>query len=226
MFDDLAVVAPDYVLPNADAIPRNAVVALEPTHELIAAFLVGLNSELGRELVWRGFPVDRRTTFFARFWDHRGQSGGRDDIAPIGDWDPASLLAAGTAGGGSLILAVRGDLLLRYPRTLVYAVSAAPSPTGPVLPAPEHEEPRAPLFSGLVPPDIRFFGFDFGDDDPRSGQDDPGSFFVFQEQATEARFGAPAGGPLPLDGNSADVATAALRPAARVAIHADELLPR
>ena len=39
--------------------------------------MVGLNFEMGRELLWRGFPTDQRGTYFDSFW------GGGADIEPL-----------------------------------------------------------------------------------------------------------------------------------------------
>jgi hypothetical protein len=71
---------------------------------------------------------------------------------------------------------VRSELLRRYPNALIYAVIAGP---------PRVE--RQPAFSGALPPDVRFFGFDFGVDAMRGGA------IVIQEQPTEPRFGIEVG---------------------------------
>ena len=31
--------------------------------------MVGLNDEMGRELLWRQFPTDQRGSYFRQFWD-------------------------------------------------------------------------------------------------------------------------------------------------------------
>jgi hypothetical protein len=223
----LAAVAPDVVLPGADALPADSVSLLETNRAFVAAFLVGLNTELARELVWRGFPVDRRATFFRHFWDFRGRAEWTPDVEPIDRWHAAAQLEDVVAAASSaLVLAVRGELLRRYPRTLVYALPARWSPDGePELGDDNDSTRRESMFEGWLPPDIRFFGFAPFDGGMKSGEHGPGWFFVFQEHATEARFEPLPEAPWPATWTAADIAAQAHRPALRIAIHADELLP-
>ncbi len=209
-------VAPDFVLPGAADIPIDSVVLLRVDMAAVAAFMAGLNHELARELVWRGFPVDREATFFRTFWDARGQAGGGVGIDPMADWPPGDTLA--TRGGADLVvLAVRGDLLRRYPRTRISAVRAVRDNNGVAQPADEDQNTRDASFTGFLPPDMRFFGFQLGE--ARSTPRQPGWFFALQEPSTEARFGGPARG-----SGAAEIARSAWRPPVRVLIHADDLL--
>jgi hypothetical protein len=226
MYPALAALSPDDVLPGLGGIPTNAVVVLQPDNAFVAAFMVGLNGELARELVWRGIPVDRRATYFHHFWDFRGQAGGLQDIAPIASWNSEQSLADLGGTGDVLVLAVRGDLLRRYPRTIVQAVRAQRTANGGTDLADETAPGAtlAPAFAGALPPDLRFFGFALPEAAARSSATDPGWFFVLQEPPTEARFGTEST-PVSLIGTAADVAQAALRPPVRVAVHADDLLP-
>ena len=73
-------------------------------------------------------------------------------------------------------LLVRSELLRRYPNALIYAIT----------PGPPRAE-RQPVFSGALPPDVRFFGFDF----PPAAIH--GGAIVIQEQPTEPRFGVEVG---------------------------------
>src|SRR5205085_5715922 len=84
-----------------------------------------------------------------------------------------------------LVLLVRGEVLRRYPGTLIYA-QRAQGPVGERILA---EEQRRPVFGGRLDPDVAFFGFDLALDDVRGDATNPGWFFVFEEQASEPRFG-------------------------------------
>ena len=54
--------------------------------------MVGLNSELGRELLWRGYPTDQRGTSFRQFWDATAAGAGdHTDIPPVHEWDGREL---------------------------------------------------------------------------------------------------------------------------------------
>lgn len=82
---------------------------------------------------------------------------------------------------GSVVLIVRGQLLRRYPNTVVYATAATAErriDTAAI--------PILPVFAGVLEPDITFVGFDFDVDAATAGN---GMMFVLQEQPTEPRFG-------------------------------------
>ena len=86
--------------------------------------MVGLNVEMGRELLWRGFPTDQRGTYFDQFWDvraRRAAPGHRSDPrlgrAPLGD-------AAGAPAREQFVMLMRSALLRRYPNAVIYAAPA------------------------------------------------------------------------------------------------------
>ncbi|HEX2085937.1 MAG TPA: hypothetical protein VHF89_09660, partial [Solirubrobacteraceae bacterium] len=134
---------PEHLLPGLEHVPPNTATAVKTNPAFAEALLVGLNHELARELLWREFPTDQRGTGFRRFW----APGGRDDVEPIHRWAEQADLGDSLAGGpdGQLVLLVRGDLLRRYPSTVIYA---APDANGrPLL---EDAAVKVPLFRGRV----------------------------------------------------------------------------
>ena len=154
----------DRLLPGVDAIPPDSVTLLETNPRFVAAFLAGLNHELNRELLWRRYPTDQRGTPLRRFWD---RIDGGNDIAPMHQWRPLSSSLVDVAGGESnLVLLIRGELLRRYPNTVVLAIKAS----GPTTPSTNDADVKRPIFSGLLEPDISFFGFDLEDDDIHTGR--------------------------------------------------------
>jgi hypothetical protein len=170
--------APDLMLPGVRDLPQDSVTLAETNPAFAEAFLVGLNHEMARELLWREFPTDQRGTCFRRFW----APGGTDDIPAVDLW-AAGLLGDHTAAAvdGSLVLLLRGRLLFRYPHTVVYAVppdvSGRPDLTGPSV--------LMPLFRGRMEPDVAFCGFALDRDTAR----DEGWWFLLEEQPTAPRFG-------------------------------------
>jgi hypothetical protein len=208
MYRELARLSQEYFLPGVEEVPQNSVLVLSSNRRFIEAFMVGLNHEMSRELLWRGFPTDQRGSYFRQFWD----TGGRvpqpkpeeaetlKDITKIHQWPKSAAL--GRAGSSTVnaldqvVLLVRGELLFRYPRTQIYMVEAerktneagqeirVPKLLAPGAGYPTHE--RYPMFHGSLSPDILFFGFDVS---PESAKSDPGWFFVFQQPPTELRFG-------------------------------------
>ncbi|MEV4627320.1 hypothetical protein AB0J90_13610 [Micromonospora sp. NPDC049523] len=226
MVGELARIAPQFLLPGVERIPPDSVVALETNPRFVAAFLAGLNVELAGELRWRDFPLAERATMFQHFWDQRGQGGGGSpDVPPIEQWPADRRLDQVVSGQAArLTLAVRGELLRRYPRTGVYAVRAASRTK--VADETVDGNVSYPIFGGGIGADLRYFGFDLTYDQAIGTTTPPGWFFVFAEQPTETRFGLPKTGD-PLEGTevtAAEVARRTLRPPLRVLIHAADLL--
>jgi hypothetical protein len=116
--------------------------------------MVGLNTEMGRELLWRGFPTDQRGSYFRQFWD-----GVQPDIEPIDRWG-SNPLGANLLGPGpdeNIVLLIRGDLLSRYPNAVIYAAEAIKGIDGRREPGPKE---KYPIFRGTLQPDVTFLGFD------------------------------------------------------------------
>ncbi|GII54247.1 hypothetical protein Pth03_26360 [Planotetraspora thailandica] len=163
--------------PGVDTVPSDSVTLLETNPRFIAAFMAGLNHETNRELLWRGFPTDSRGTPFRHFWRRLD---GKDDIPPIHGWRLGRLAEQTTDPKGNLVLLVRGDLLRRYPNTIVVAMPAAAERK------PDHDKVVKPVFAGRFDPDVSFFGFPLVDSDLQQGR---GWFFALMEPVTEPRFG-------------------------------------
>jgi hypothetical protein len=181
MGDPLRELSQDWLLPGLDKVPRNCAAVLETNPRFVEAYLVGLNHEMSRELLWRGFPTDRRGTYFRRFWRHVADVPGEapaDDIRPIHTWargEPLGSHGASGVGSGHVVLLVRADLLLRYPTTVITA-----------LRNPEAVDEREvfPAFVGTLKPEVTFVGFPLTRDDLEA----PGWHFAVQEQVNETRF--------------------------------------
>ncbi len=225
MYEKLRDLSAELFLPNIKLIEPDTITLLKTNTAFIESYMVGLNHEFGRELLWREYPTDQRCSSFRQFWSVRGLVVPKPaltpeevkamyrDIVPIDTWPSASNLGTHKPPqrpqSGDLVLTVRGELLKKYPNTLIYAQKAhmARNASGaldaslkPVIrtiatSAEMDAEIRFPIFSAEVPPDIRFFGFDLtiaqakGADDPRADGDDWGWYFLIQELPGEPRFG-------------------------------------
>jgi hypothetical protein len=182
VYDYLAALAPERFLPGVGEIPDDAITLLETNPRFIEALLVGLNHEMNRELLWRGFPTDQRGTPLRRFWDW---ADGGADIPPIHEWQAQKALGGNSrsGAGGQITLLVRGRLLRRYPNTVVLAWRAKGNQLiKPAAPG----DIRTPVFGGSLGNDIVFAGFDLTDAELLQGD---GWFFVLAQQPSEPRFG-------------------------------------
>jgi hypothetical protein len=202
MYEELAALSQEYLLPGVGDVPKESVGVLETNPAFVRAFMVGLNDEMAREFRWREYPTDMRGTYFDRFWGAEGaipKPSDPADIEPLHTWDvegsfPTSLddpLARDddATGGGNVVLTIRGELLRRYPNTTIYAAKATyedtdgdgtPDERVPDLPtgsndeAPDPTDPgiEFPMFRGHLEDDMTFFGFDVGVDEARGSPDD------------------------------------------------------
>ncbi len=194
MYAPLAAVSSELLLPNVGLVPQNTVSLLETNSRFVESYLVGLNHEMARELLWREFPTDQRGTYFRQFWDTRdaATSGPRYDIDEIHTWPRTSDLGSHAAvGDDRLVLMIRGDLLKKYPTAIIYAVQASWPTNGGKRELTNIE--KYPLFRASIDPDLSFLGFDLRLEDAR-GSDvpadhRPGWFFVIKQRPGEPRFG-------------------------------------
>lgn len=194
MYEPLAELSPELLLPNVGLVTQNTISLLQTNSQFVESYLVGLNHEMARELLWREYPTDQRGTYFRKFWDTRDSLGGAAtyDIDAIHEWPRASALGDHVSGGAErLVLIIRGDVLKKYPTAVIYAVNAT-WPAGGGKRA-LGTNVKYPLFHGSIPSDITFLGFDLTVDEAK-GSDDvggsrPGWFFVIKERPGEPRFG-------------------------------------
>ena len=193
MYEALRDLSQDYLFPGLEHVPPNTVQLLQTNAKFIESYMVGLNAEMSRELLWRNYPTDQRGTYFQQFWDTAAAGATAQlDITPIHKWGDRALgtIAQG-AKGDKLVLLIRGELLRRYPGTVIYAVKAVLHDGKRGLATDHPNEAQAPLeaypiFRGTLEPDVTFVGFDLT---PEEVVADAGWFFVLQQQPTEPRFG-------------------------------------
>jgi hypothetical protein len=199
-YRDLAYYDKNAFMPGIDNLPQDLIMLVQVNQYFIDAVMAGANVEMNRELLWRGFPTDLRGTPFQRFWGRtRPTQVGNvplNDMEPMHQWLPQPLgerTDENMADPNRIALLVRGQLLLRYPNTAVYAWQKRTTPATPDDPTqlmkdtngnpPDPDTIQPPIFSGFIPPDITFFGFDIDKDDVVEW------CFVLEEQMSEPRFG-------------------------------------
>lgn len=186
---DLKALSQEWMLAGLDRVPRNAIVLLETNPRFVEAHMAGLNHEINAELLYRGFPTDRTGTPFRTFWDRRGAIGdAAEDVPEMTDWTGDLGDHLGGGGGPGLVLLLRGDLLKRFPNTIIYAARAKRDGGETTV---DDDVVRMPVFRGTLEPDVTFLGFDLTLEQARSdpGADDPGWFFVIEGQPVEPSFG-------------------------------------
>lgn len=149
MYEPLKDLSTELLLPNINFVAQNSVTLLETNQKFIEAYMVGLNHEFARELLWREYPTDQRGSYFRQFWDVNNHLNTEDldaadlreqlrDITRLDHWDKASALGTHNnrptdGGGAAVVLVIRGELLKRYPTAVIYAHRARWQLTGGVI---------------------------------------------------------------------------------------------
>jgi len=208
MYEALRDLGQDWLLPGLELIPGNTVALVISNQRMIESYMVGLNHEMSRELLWNEFPTDQRGSYFRQFWNVQGATPPQNDpdklrdIREIHAWIKRLALGRHSArppmpnGEERLVLLVRGDLFRRYPNTEVYALKALAHPSGKRSLGAGRIDYE---FHGRLNPDVAFFGFPLtpsqaaGAADATDASVDQGWFFVLQEQPAEPRFGLDVG---------------------------------
>ncbi|MBD1851443.1 hypothetical protein [Leptolyngbya sp. ST-U4] len=141
MYRPLVEASEESFLPNLKYIEQNTISLLESNQPFIEAYLVGLNHEFARELLWREYVTDQRGSYFRQFWDPSGylDATNRDretlreklkDIPPLHRWLRTSKLGQHDhreedgAVEEEVVLVIRGELLKKYPDAVIYAHKA------------------------------------------------------------------------------------------------------
>jgi len=204
MYLALLALSPTYVLPGADQVPADSISLVVQNHKFIESFMVGLNHEMTRQLIWEDYPTfNQGGTYFRQLWDPRAyspQAGDPTDpqaLAELLKDIPLIPLWNKQLGqnvnrqvpSNNVVLLVRGELFRRYPKTVVYAVKAKLDSSGKLVH--DDSDERYPIFRGTLPTDMTFLGFNLSVDDARGGTDRApnGFFFVFQQPPSDTRFG-------------------------------------
>jgi hypothetical protein len=179
MYEPLKAIDVELFLPNIDLIAQNSITLIETNQKFIEAYMVGLNHEFARELLWREYPTDQRGSYFRQFWDVRSviNSEGLSenalkeqlyDIPELHTWLPESKLgkhnnrAAPDQQEPQAVLVIRGELLKKYPTAVIYGHRAdwarnsdgsidlsEPRHLVPLTAAEEEQPPRAKVRSPL-----------------------------------------------------------------------------
>ena len=208
MYAPLRDLDEQYVLPGVNLVPANSVGIVLANRAFIESYMVGLNHEMARQLLWNDYPTDQRGSYFRQFWDvHsyvREPGDPADpvalaellhDIPLIHTWPLPTALGDHPNRPGvpldNVVLLVRGEIFKRYPNAVVFAAQAIR--TGDTLDIDQTDESgyKYPIFRGQLSEDITFIGFNLSEEDARGGTaaSPYGYFFVFQQQPSEPRFG-------------------------------------
>ncbi len=181
MFEPLLNISEELLLPGVEDIPENTVSLLEVNSAFINSYMVGLNHEMSRELLWREYPTDQRGSYFRQFWDpsiaiererlQRLSSLGLDaqdslpreddekiiekyrDIDEIHKWKESSISDPKNQNISiePKAFLIKGELMRRYPNAIIYAIRAVWYKNKPTLPTITQTDPNTGLVKRVFP---------------------------------------------------------------------------
>lgn len=220
----------DWLVPGLGLLPdADFVTVLSTNSEFMEAFLVGLSDEMGRELLWRNYPTDRRGTYFRRFWRPR-----TDDLDGHVHAFPRTPLGSHISlgqGDGRAVIVVKSELVRRFPDLIIQAVrNQSGDQAAPVFETPTEPQQTAPeLFAEHLEPDIALVGLDLS---VQELDEDDDWWILIAEHPSATRFERPQDAELPdsqvhLDDtapHAAQYASDHLHDPVRVAFQATDLI--
>jgi len=197
MWGGLADWDQDWLIPNLGLVDEtDFVTLLFDNPRFSEGYLVGLSDEMGRELLWRGYPTDQRGTYFWRMWSESS-----DDLKQQIARFAAGPLGSHLVGGKDprVVMLVRGAVVKRHPEALFVAVQRDAG-SGAFSDPPTPGNKGAILFHAALSVDTILVGFDL----TRADIDNGNWWFLLAEHPGAPRFGldlppgdAPPPNPLP-----------------------------
>jgi hypothetical protein len=196
MYQALHDYNPEWLIPGLGLLPdEDFVTVLSTNAEFMEAFLVGLSDEMAQELLWRGYPTDRRGTYFRRFWDKDQDELGQP-IHTFAHTDLGRHVSIGGDGGTEprAVIVVKSELVRRYPDVIIQAVRNQGTVADPVFEkAGSPQQTARQLFSAFLAPDVALVGVDLSIAD----LDEPEWWITIAEHPTATRFDRPRDAQLP-----------------------------
>ncbi len=188
LVDRLKSLDEDWVLGGVKKLPPNSVVILAVNWRFVESFLAGANHEMARELLWRGYPTDLRGSCFQQFW-----GAPTPDIAAMDSW--RGHIGQHSFGGARkeiTMLVIKGDLLRRYPSTLITAERGTTAAFSGDTQFTSDNMIAPQLFRGFLGDDVSYAALDISptvlasriDDNPRHAW-----YISMLEPHDEPRFG-------------------------------------
>lgn len=168
-----------FILPSVDQLQLNSISCFVTNPAFEEAFLAGMNTEMGRELLWREYPTDERGSYFMKFWDQSvlPKDFGKDyfDVKFLHQWDKRLGQNHAEGKGPMLIFIIKSELMVMYPQTVVSLVARK---NGKV------EGQELPAMTGWLSNDTYMAGFTLSSNIKQKGD----VYLAFAESDKSLRF--------------------------------------
>ncbi len=168
-----------YVVPSAASLLKDSITYFRTNPQFEEAFLMGMNTEMGQELLWREYPTDQRGSYFRKFWDQedlpdKGQLEKYYDVKPLHQWKGCLGQNHMVGKNGMLVFVIRGELMQSYPSASVYLSKKV----GGLL-----KKELTPCMSSWLTDEILLVGFNNLQSDALAGY-----YLTFEQQPLSLQF--------------------------------------
>ena len=147
-----------FLLPSVDELKNNSISCFQTNPAFEEAFLAGMNTEMGRELLWREYPTDERGSYFRKFWDQdvlpRDFGKGYFDVQYMHNWKGRLGENHEAGKGRMLVFVIKSELMVNYPDTSVRLAQAIPKDGNTIL-----GSVLSPVMTGWLADDTFMAGF-------------------------------------------------------------------
>ena len=193
----LKQLADKFILPCVDELPNNSVTMFNSNEAFVEAFLCGMNTEMGRELLWREYPTDQRGSYFKKFWDmdtsiEKMRKGEFFDIKSLSKWQNELGNNHNSSDAKLLMFAIKGKLMQSYPDTMIYLNKATLDPVDKkIKPIDGDENIISPAAQAFFRDDIYVVGFKIPNSKALGSPDgnpDYGYMLVFKQMMENLNF--------------------------------------
>ena len=193
----LKQLADKFILPCVDELPNNSVTIFNSNEAFVEAFLCGMNTEMGRELLWREYPTDQRGSYFKKFWDmdtsiEKMRKGEFFDIKSLSKWQNDLGNNHNNSNAKLLMFAIKGKLMQSYPDTMIYLNKATLDPVdNKIKPIDGDENIISPAAQAFFRDDIYVVGFKIPNSKALGSPDgnpDYGYMLVFKQMMENLNF--------------------------------------
>ena len=171
-----------FILPSVEKLKKNSISCFITNPVFEEAFLAGMNTEMGRELLWREYPTDERGSYFRKFWDQvELPSDFKDDyfdVKYLHKWNKPLGENHEEGKGRMIVFVVKSELMEMYPQTTLCLASKGISDGKEFL-----YEVLSPKMTGWLSDDAFMAGFD-----PEKITSTEGIYLAFVETDKSQRF--------------------------------------
>ena len=95
MYVPLKQISQEWILPGIEDVVKDSAALAQTNERFIESYMVGVNHEMARTLLFNEYPTEQRATFFRQFWNSAGyvpqpgevvNTDEFKDIKPIHTW--------------------------------------------------------------------------------------------------------------------------------------------